>query len=80
MERTYEQNCFNWFKKNWPKLNKKLKTIQVVQNIKSLKNEGLIIIATKIESLDTICKQLKQLLTPKFSFFLSKMELVLFQS
>ena len=31
-----------------PKLNKKLKTIQVVQNIKSPKNMDLIIIATKL--------------------------------
>ena len=51
-----------------PKLNKKLKTIQVVQNIKSLKNEDLIIIATKIESLNSVCSQLKQIPNSKTQF------------
>lgn len=51
-----------------PKLNKKLKTIQVVQNIKLLKNIDLIIIATKIDSLDDVCKQLKQIRNSRTQF------------
>merc|ERR1712023_507983 len=51
-----------------PKLNKVLKTIKVVKNVKSLKNENLIIIATKIESLDSVCNQLKQIRNSKTQF------------
>ncbi len=51
-----------------PKLNKKLKTIKVIKNVKSLKNADLIIIATKIESLDTVCKDLKQIRNSKAQF------------
>ena len=51
-----------------PKLNKVLKTIKVVKNVKSLKNENLIIIATKIESLDSVCNQLKQIRNSKTPF------------
>ena len=51
-----------------PKLNKKLKKIKVVKNVNSLKNEDLIIIATKIESLHSVCNQLKQIRNSKTQF------------
>ena len=48
-----------------PKINKTIKNIKVSKNILSHKNSSLIIIATKIDSLNTVCKSLKKFVSSK---------------